>query len=126
MSGGSSSRRGCLDDLAEEHVARGGERQRARLGDGRAGTAHVGLVELERRAQLDDRGRRVPDRREAVSDLVVRVARVHASCVGENGLEHGPDLVGAALEEVRVQALEALLGSAVRVALRLRRAGERG
>ena len=113
------------DDLTEQHVPRGGEGQRARLGDDRAGTPHVCLVELERRAQLDDRGRRVPDRRQAVSDLVVRVARVNASCVGENGLEHGPDLVGAALEEVGVQALETLFGPAVRVALRLGRAGER-
>ena len=66
------------DDLAEEDVARRGERQRARLGDRSAGAAHVGLVELERGAELDDRGRRVPDRGEPVADLVVRVARVDA------------------------------------------------
>ena len=112
--------------LAEEHVSRRCKRQCACLGNGRAGTAYVGLVELQRRAQFDDRGRRVPDRRQAVSDFVVGVACVHASCVGENGLEHGADLVRAPLEEVRVQALEARLWSAIRLALRLRRAGERG
>ena len=88
--------------------------------------AEIPAAMTERRAQLDDRGRRVPDRREAVSDLVVGVPCMHASCVGENGLEHGANLVRAPLEEVRVQALEARLWSAIRLALRLRRVGERG
>ena len=59
------------DDLAEEDVPRGREGERTGLGDRRAGAAHVGLVELERRAELDDRGRGVPDRCEPVADLVV-------------------------------------------------------
>ena len=113
------------DDFAKQHVARSGKRQRACLGDCGASAAHVGLVEFERRAQLDDRGCCVPDRCEAVPDLVVCVARVDAPRVGENGLEHGPDLVGAPLEEVRVKAFEARLGPAIRLAFRLR-AGERG
>ena len=74
------------DDLAEEDVARGRQGKRAGLGDDGAGSAHVGLVELERSAQLDDRRRRVPDRREAVPDLVVPVARVDAPGVGEDRL----------------------------------------
>ena len=103
------------DDLAEEDVARGGQRQRAGLGDRRARAAHVGLVELERRAQLDDRGRRVPDRCEAVADLVVGIARVDTARVGEDRRENRPELVRAAFQEVRVEPLEALLGPAVRV-----------
>ncbi len=122
--GGSSSSRGLPDDLAEEDVPSGGQGQRAGLGDGRAGTAHVGVVELERGTQLDDRGRCVPDGREAVADLVVGVARVNASRVGQHGLEHGPDLVRAAFEEVGVQALEPRLGPAIGGTLRGQRAGE--
>ncbi len=105
------------DHLTEEDVARGRQGKRARLGDDGAGSAHVGFVELERRAQLDDRRGRVPDRCEAVPDLVVPVTRVDAPRVGEDGLEHRADLVRAALEEVRVEPLEALLGAAVRLAL---------
>ena len=101
------------DHLTEEDVASGRQRQRACFGDGRARAADVGLVELERGAQLDDRGGRVPDRRETVADLVVGVAGVDAPRVGENGLEHRPDLVRAAFEEVRVQTLEPRLGAAV-------------
>ena len=100
-------------DLAEQDVPGGGEGQRARFGDRRAGAAHVGFVELEGGAQLDDGCGRVPDRREAVADLVVGVAGVNAARVDEDGLEHGPDLVRAAFEEVRVQPLEALLGPAI-------------
>ena len=35
---------------------------------------------------------------------------MHAARVREHRLEHGPDLVRAALEEVGVQALEPFLG----------------
>ena len=114
------------DDLAEEHVARGGQRQRARLRDRCACAPNVGLVQLERGAQLDDRRRGVPDRGEPVADLVVPVARVDAPSVAEDGLEDRPDLVGAPLEEVGVEACEPLLGAAIRGALGAcrQRAGE--
>ena len=80
-SGGSSNRRGLSDGLAEEDVARSGQRQRACLRDRGARATNVGFVELQRRAQLDDRRRRVPDGREPVADLVVGVARMDASRV---------------------------------------------
>ncbi len=105
-------------DLAEENVASGRQRQRAGLGDDRAGSAHVRLVELQRGAELDDRGRRVPDRGEPVADLVVRVTGMDAARVGENGLENRPDLVRAAFEEVGVEPLEASLRTARYGALR--------
>src|SRR5687768_6367145 len=113
------------DDLAEEDVARGLQRERAGLGDDRAGAAQVGFVELERRAQLDDGGRGVPDRREAVPDLVVAVAGMHAARVGEDRLEHGPDLVRAPFQEVRVESLEALFRPAVDLTFGLEGTGER-
>src|SRR5262249_17631089 len=43
------------DDLAEEDVPRCGEGESARLCDRRSCSAHVGLVELERGTELDDR-----------------------------------------------------------------------
>ena len=112
------------DDLAEEDIPCGGQRQRAGLGDSRAGTAHVGFVELEGGTQLDDGSRRVPDRREAVTDLVVVVACVNPARVAQHGLENRPDLVRATLEEIGVQALESRLGPAIGGTLRGQRAGE--
>ncbi len=110
--------------LAEEDVPRGRQRQGACLRDDGAGAADVGLVELERCAELHDRGCRVPDRRQPVADLVVGKPCVHPPRVDEHGLEHRTDLVGAALEEVGVEAFEPWLGPAVRSAIRRKRAGE--
>ena len=108
----------AADDLAKEHVARSGQRQRACFGDRRARAPNVGFVELERCAQLDDRRRRVPDGCEPVADLVVGVARMDAPRVAEHRLEDGADLVGAAFEEVRVEPLEPLVRAAIGSALR--------
>ena len=112
------------DDLAEEDISCGGQRQRAGLGDSRARTAHVSFVELEGGTQLDDGSRRVPDRRETVTDLVVGVARVNPARVAQDGLENRSDLVRATLEEIGVQALESRLGPAIGGTLRGQRAGE--
>ena len=84
---------GARDRLAEEREARGGEG--AGVGDRRRGAADVGVVELERRGELDDRRARVPDRGEAVADVVVREPVPDAAGVGEDAVERRPDLVGA-------------------------------
>ncbi len=57
--------------LAEESDPSGGEGEGACFRDGRSRPADVGLVQLERRSELDDRGRGVEDRGEVVADLAV-------------------------------------------------------
>ena len=107
-SGGSSRRRGLADGLAEKDEASGGEGEGARLGDRRGGAADVGLVELERGRELDDRGGRVPGRREVVADVALATAVADDARPRERRLERRAHLVGATLEEVGVQPLEAV------------------
>ena len=108
----------AADDLAKEHIAGSGQRQRACFRDRGARAPDVGFVELQCCAQLHDRRRRVPDGREPVAHLVVGVARMDAPRVAEHRLEDGADLVGAALEEVRMEPYEALVRAAIGSALR--------
>ena len=94
--------------LAEEDDPSGGEGEGARFGDGRSGTADVGLVQLEGRSELDDRARGVEDRGEVVARLAVAASVPNQPRTREQRVERRLDLVGAAFEEVRVQTLEPL------------------
>ncbi len=71
----------------EQDEARRGEWQRTCLGHGRGGAADVGLVELELGRELDESSGRVPDRRQAVSDVVVAAAVSNATCLDEGSVE---------------------------------------
>ena len=124
MSGGSSSSRPLRDDLAKQHIARSRERKSARLRDRCAAPRTSASSSSSAAPSSTIAVAGVPDRREAVADLVVGVARVNASRVREHGLENRPDLLGATLEKVGVKALEPLFGPAIRGAIRRQRAGE--
>ena len=96
---------GCLP---VEDVASGGEGECACLCDRRRCSANVRLVELERGGQLDERRGCVPGGREIIAHVGLTATFPDSARTLEDTVESGADVVGAPLEEVRVQALEPL------------------